>query len=285
MRRVLVALLAVSGVVGFSQASSAAPPMAWTGFYVGGNVGYSWGRSDTSLSFNGAGGAFLSGTSDNFNLNGVIGGGQAGYNWQTGVWVFGFETDFQGSAQKGSTSGACGGGTLVHVLALLNSACSQGHVGDTAAGDVAAFPVTATLTQKLDWFGTVRGRVGYTVTPTILAYGTGGLAYGHVGTTDTISGVNITGTQGTNVSTSTPVGAIFSTSSTRAGWTLGGGIECMVTGRWTAKFEYIYIDLGTVSGAFATPVTAISGGSLVSQFSSHVTDNIVRVGFSYKLAP
>jgi outer membrane immunogenic protein len=124
--------------------------------------------------------------------------------------------------------------------------------------------------------------VGVTLTPTFLLYGTGGLAYGEVKTTDTISGVNITGPQGTNGSTLTAVNAAFGNNSTRAGWALGAGIEGVISGRWTAKLEYLYIDLGTVSGTFVTPLIAPSGAFVSTSYSSHITDNILRVGVNYR---
>jgi outer membrane immunogenic protein len=56
----------------------------------------------------------------------------------------------------------------------------------------------------------------------------------------------------------------------------------MIAGNWTARLEYLYVDLGTVSGSFTTAVPALGGGALNSNFSSHVTDNILRVGLNYK---
>ena len=100
--------------------------------------------------------------------------------------------------------------------------------------------------------------------------------------TNTVSGTNITGAQGTNTFTLTPVAASFSDSSTKIGWTLGAGLEGVLSGNWTGKIEYIYVDLGTVSGAFATPIVTTSGAFLVSRFSSRITDNILRVGVNYK---
>ena len=91
----------------------AASPYSWTGFYAGGNIGYSWGRSANSLSFvDATSGAILSASDAKFDLNGVIGGVQIGRNWQTNNWVWGLEADFQGSGQKGSGSEACAGGSL-----------------------------------------------------------------------------------------------------------------------------------------------------------------------------
>ena len=270
--------------------TKAPPPLAavynWTGFYVGGNIGYSWGRSSSTEAFSDAtSGLILSASANRFDMNGVIGGAQAGYNWQRDRWVYGLEADIQGSGQKGDTPFSCGGGTVgATVLAGLSGPCGLGHLGDTAPFNVVAFPVPGNLAQKLEWFGTFRGRVGVTATPTFLVYATGGLAYGEVKTTDAIGGVNITGTQGTNVSTSTPVAAVFGNSSTRVGWTAGVGIEGVISGNWTAKLEYLYIDLGNVSGSFVTPVVAPSGAFVATNYSSHITDNILRVGVNYRLS-
>jgi outer membrane immunogenic protein len=209
--------------------------------------------------------------------------------------VFGLEADFQGSDQKGSTNLLCAGNTTVFTAAsptfppsVVNSACSLGHVGDTGIGNVGGQAVSDTLSQKLDWFGTFRGRVGSTfIAPTFLAYLTGGLAYGDVKTTNTVSGTNVTNPAGNGVNGGTiltPVSAFMSNSSVRAGWTLGAGIEGVVSGNWTAKLEYLYIDLGNVSGSFITPVVGPSGGFLRSSYNSHITDNILRVGLNYRFA-
>jgi outer membrane immunogenic protein len=260
------------------------PVYDWTGFYIGGNVGYSWGSSNSTVSMSDAtSGTILNSAIGKFNMDGVIGGGQIGYNWQRDKWVFGLEADIQGSDQKGSTSGVCAGGSATATtLAGLSSACATGHLGDTTPFNVAAFPVTDTLSEKLEWFGTVRGRIGPTITPTILAYVTGGLAYGQVNASGTISGTNIVGLQGVNGSTLVPVAGSFSSSSTKVGWTIGAGVEGVISGNWTAKLEYLYIDLGSVSGSFVTPLVAPSGAFLTSSYSSHITDNILRVGVNYR---
>src|SRR5581483_5880749 len=76
------------------------PIYDWTGFYVGGNVGYSWGNSNTTLALSDPGtGTVMSSASTKFRMDGVIGGGQIGYNWQRDRWVFGIEADIQASAQ------------------------------------------------------------------------------------------------------------------------------------------------------------------------------------------
>ena len=122
------------------------------------------------------------------------------------------------------------------------------------------------LNQKIDWFGTVRARGGFLVTPTVLLYATGGLAYGEIKTSDAI-GV---------------VPTVFSTSSTNVGWTVGAGIEGAIGGNWTAKLEYLYVDLGKANGSFLTTIGGLGGGVLSSNYSSHITDNIVRAGINYR---
>jgi outer membrane immunogenic protein len=79
-------------------------------------------------------------------------------------WVFGFETDIQGSAQKGSGGAICAGGTLAG--SPFNGACTPGHIGETPDFNSPGLPVRFDLSQKLEWFGTFRGRVGATFTPT-----------------------------------------------------------------------------------------------------------------------
>jgi outer membrane immunogenic protein len=304
MKRILGGMVVAAALSGSAFAADLAPaprmytkaPVAaaavydWTGFYVGGNIGYSWGSSASTLSLSdAASGTILNSASTKFDMDGVIGGGQIGYNWQKSDWVFGLEADIQGSGEKGSTNTSCAGGPTVFVdttAAAVNGPCTLGHFGDTIAGNVGAFPVTNSLSEKIEWFGTVRGRIGPTITPTILAYVTGGLAYGEVRTTNTVSGTNITnpGGQGVDGGTvSTPVTASFGNSSTRLGWTVGAGVEGVVSGNWTAKIEYLYIDLGNVSGSFTTPIVAPSGAFLTSSYTSHITDNILRVGLNYKL--
>jgi outer membrane immunogenic protein len=118
--------------------TKAPPPVEvfnWTGFYIGANIGYSAGSGNIA--------GF--GSSD---LNGVVGGGQIGYNWQApgSPWVFGVEIDGQGTGQEDSASAAIAG------------------VG------------TATLSESLPWFVTARGRIGYAFAPMFMIYATGGAA-------------------------------------------------------------------------------------------------------------
>jgi len=234
------------------------PPVevwSWTGFYLGVNVGYSFGRTNTDADvFDADSGALLFAGNNNFNLNGVIGGGQIGFNWQNGIWVWGLEADIQGSGQKGSTAFDC-------PVSFCN------FDADTSPSNIAV----ATVDQRLRWFGTARARLGVTVAPTVLAYVTGGLAYGEVKTDLSLSGFTIGGALA-------PI-ALASTTTTKAGWTAGGGIEARLGGNWTGKIEYLYMDLGTFDGSVTNPFTS---NPTTFAFSSHVKDNIVRVGLNYK---
>jgi outer membrane immunogenic protein len=166
--------------------------------------------------------------------------------------VWGFEADIQGTDEKGSRDLTCPTGVCTPPF-----------------GVIAVFPgpaVPTTLTQKIDWFGTVRARGGILVTPQVLLYATGGLAYGAVNSSETI-GVG---------------GFGFSNTDTRVGYTVGAGIEGAIGGNWTARLEYLYVDLGHVSGTFGTTLTALGGGVITTSYNSHITDNILRAGVNYK---
>ena len=154
-----------------------APVWNWSGFYIGVNGGYSWGRSSRDLNFfnplNGV--SLTTGTGGGRDLDGGVFGGQLGYNWQTGNWVLGIETDAQWTGQKGSTTVLC------PVVGCFPTAVAAG----TGVG--------AALSDKLEWFGTFRGRGGVLVTPSVLLYATGGLAYGSLQTDLALSGFTATG--------------------------------------------------------------------------------------------
>jgi outer membrane immunogenic protein len=247
-------------------------PYNWSGIYVGANGGYSWGRSDTDVEFlTYPGGVPIvppagSITSAEFDLNGAIAGLQAGFNWQRDRWVFGIEGDIQWSGQKGSADFVCSAPVVVAAAAIPGPCWpSLTFVPAGAAG------TTLSLEQKLRWFGTLRGRVGMTITPTWLVYATGGLAVGDIETSATLSGFNGNGL---------PVSIATSNSSTRVGWTVGAGLEGVISGRWTGKIEYLYVDYGDVSGNIA-----LLNAGIQANYSSHITDNVLRVGLNYRFSP
>jgi outer membrane immunogenic protein len=240
------------------------PPVVydWTGFYVGLNGGYSWGSTNNSFVS-----PLLPGASQ--SMNGWVFGGQAGYNWQFNPkWVFGVEGDIDATGQKGTAT--LTPSTVVTVFVPPPAAVALPTITTTTA-------TTASLEEKLPWLATFRGRIGVLPSDRVLLYATGGLAVGEVKST------SLVGTTTTVVpsfgagATATSAAALASASTTRAGWTVGAGIEGAFAPNWTARLEYLYVDLGTLNnnfvglGAFAPLLT-----------SSHVTDNIVRVGVNYR---
>ena len=214
------------------------PPFTWTGFYIGLNAGGIFSSGSRSLTIvdphAGVDGAFLNGALPGglgSGQSGFIGGGQAGYNWQTGSFVLGVVTDFDGT-------------TLSKSRNLLGTGFWNPYLGTTD---------NLTLNSKvsLDWLGTTRAKVGFVVTPDnrFMIYGTGGVAYGggsaHVSVYDSAVNAYWSGNP----------------SASRVGWTVGAGVEYAFTNNWTLGAEYLYVDLGksnfTTAGnaaaAFAFP--------------------------------
>lgn len=147
-----------------------APVFSWTGFYGGLNMGVSFGRASADVNYFapslgstvcGPPGALCINGSDTVDMNGPIGGVQAGYNWQNGNYLLGVEADFQGTGQSATRDFAVS----------FNNGTSAGGVTQGTAG--------ISLTERMPWLGTVRGRVGY-VANQWLVYATGGLAYGRI---------------------------------------------------------------------------------------------------------
>jgi outer membrane immunogenic protein len=164
---------------------------SWMGPYLGFNIGYQWGVT----------------TNNPTRPNGFAGGVQGGYNYQSGQFVVGGETDLQ-------LSGA----------------------DDRFAPWKFANP----------WFGTMRGRAGVALN-NVLLYGTGGLAYG--GSRGQIGGAT--------------------ESRTHIGWAAGLGIEVGITPNWSAKAEYLYVDLNDRSYAITGTVNGIES-------------NLLRFGVNYR---
>jgi outer membrane immunogenic protein len=235
----------------------AAPAPLWSGWFFGGNVGYGLGvKTDPSVTFvnpAGIGGLtnFLNNGGNMFpntSPDGVVGGLQLGYNWQVGAWVYGVVTDIQAST-------------------ISQSATTVTPVVPTGAN------LSENLSASIDWFGTVRGKLGWAA-GNWLFYGTGGLAYGKVATDlrffctpggTGCGGVNLAG----------------HTDETKAGWTAGGGIDYAISNYVTVGAEYLYLDLGrsSVTGSqvplFATTVVA----------NPHFAAHIARATINWHFAP
>ena len=172
-----------------------------------------------------------------------------------GVLLAGVEGDLNYSGQRAKFNAVCPGD-------ICNPALI-GVVDDPSV--IAQFEQG----QKLEWFATLRGRLGVVATPDAIAYVTGGLAVGEVMTAGTVLGFDSNGN---------PVNTIVSSHNTKAGLAVGGGIEGRLAGNWTGKIEYLYLDLGTVP---VIPAPALNSTTAVA-FNSRITDNILRVGVNYR---
>jgi len=239
-----------------------APPRpvaySWNGFYLGANGGASLGRNDTIDTTVLPGLAFPVLGADSFN-NAPIGGifgGQIGWNWQAAPsWLIGVEADAQWSGQS---------------VSVCVSACLP-------AGPPGAL-LSLTDEQKLTWFGTARGRVGWITPNGTLWYATGGAAFGRVEQTLTLAGTPGFFAGGATASTA-------SFSHDQVGWTVGGGAEAQLGGNWSAKAEYLYVDLGSVSNSFTSALGAglVPATSQTTTSSYTIHDHIVRIGINYRL--
>jgi outer membrane immunogenic protein len=306
MRKAAIGIVAVAATIGTPVLAAdmvvkaplaPAPVYSWTGWYVGGNVGYGWGdaqtdiaASTTNISAPGILPVQNSPTtfagSHSERLDGFVGGGQFGYNFQFSPrWVLGFEADIQGSGERGnnaSTDPLAGALCIAIAFGIPNNICDQ-----TAPLSGAA---VTSFESNIDWFGTVRGRLGVLVNDGLLLYGTAGIAFGQV----SVSGnTNINATLITSKPASFgPGGGTFSQSKTNTGLALGGGLEGRLSAwlppNWTWKLEYLYIDLGSLDTS--TPVDAPSSVPLggytdlvgTANIHAHFADNIVRIGLNYQ---
>jgi outer membrane immunogenic protein len=195
----------------------AAPIFNWTGFYVGLTAGYGWGTTHQ----------FAAATSSPvYDWNGFVAGGTLGYNWQAGTFVLGVETDLSWSGMAGSRV-------------------------DTGVGWSCGPVVGRSCHSEVQWFGTVRGRLGLVI-DRFLPFVTAGWAYGRLYTDyDTC--------------------AIVCVANTNSGWTAGAGFEWAFAPNWSMKVEYLHVDLGT----HYEPTVALG---LPGRF------NIVRVGANLRFA-
>lgn len=254
------------------------PGYDWTGFYVGLNGGYSWGRANTTITPSTLPAPFAAVPTFPFaatstNVNGGIAGGQFGYNWQVNrSGVLGLEGDIQWSGERGSSS-------QTNVSARYGS--SDLGIPEAVGADFNAIATqTANLSYDLQWFATFRGRAGWLADPQTLLYGTGGLAVGGFRySAQTITSIQVftdlAGTTPLGPPLVVPGGAVVSQTDTRVGWTLGAGVERKFTPNWSAKLEYLYLDFGSK--------TFFAGTANESRVSFR--DHIVRVGINYEWNP
>ena len=268
------------------------PPPTWTRFYVGLNAGGTWANNNATRL--GSGAFYLNpinppanraspadfslaaalGATANLpggSAGGFIGGGQIGYNRQVSLGTFdaliGLEADIQGIAGGSGNSG----GVFSEILVPRSNPTRN-------------VATVASARRSVEYIGTVRGRIGFLPTPTLLVYGAGGLAYGGVN-------ASVTGAQVYDPPALDRVVAGFnggSFSNTRAGWIAGGGLEWMFATNWSAKAEYLYYDLGSArfnAGVSTATDTSVGGAGVLwanaVQAQARFNGNIVRAGLNY----
>jgi len=251
IRKLLLASVGAVALAGSALAAdlpSRAPPpvyvppvpiFTWTGVYIGGQIGYAWGNQN--ITWGDGFGAFGSFSEP---ANGVIGGAHVGYNLQLGQWVVGLEGDVDGSS--------------------ISKNNNPRSFFDPVLGGV--FVSGANVNSTANIQGSIRGRVGV-AWDRVLLYGTGGVAFAGVNTTVNVPFV-----------TAVFPGGYANASSTRVGWTVGGGIEYAITNNWSVRAEYRYADFGHNTWY---PTTAFTFDPAV-YVQRRFTENRVQVGFSYK---
>jgi outer membrane immunogenic protein len=209
----------------------------WTGFYAGANGGGAWAANSKDIAFT-VDGQFLD-SSRGPNTSGGFGGGQAGYNWRGLIFgprfVAGIEADIQGAGIDSENFGITRSGLLLF----------RTH-------------------QSLDWFGTLRGRIGIACDPALF-YFTGGFAFGGVQNSAILSD----GVQSVAVSGS----------DTLTGYSIGGGIEYAFNSAWSLKAEYQYINLGSEAVTAAIPGTPL----LLRADNFNESVHTLRVGLNWRV--
>jgi outer membrane immunogenic protein len=268
MRKLVIgaALAALIGtpVLAADMAVKAPAPQtySWEGLYIGGNVGW-LGIEGVSLSGTPADsdtlallGPCSAAAACPFSIgsasaNSVTGGGQFGFNWQIRNWVVGLEADVQASSANAS---------------------STANVNAPAFGQY-----FATQTIKETEFGTIRGRAGMLVTPTLLAYATGGFAWAQTQEGMSFGFPSLSET------------AALARGSVAVGGTAGAGLEWALGNKWSVAGEYLYARFGATSLVFRTaPLGAgcTPGGTPSCQLNvsqSSFSDNVVRLKLNYKI--
>ena len=255
------------------------PSFSWTGAYLGANLGYALENTQTDYSYSsipapappgfndifGPGGPLNVGGSSAVNSAIALGfipthlgdkskgvftvGGQVGYNYQVNQFVGGIEADFNWFASGVKTTSFNSFLTVPGAGFLTNA---------------------ATAKSGIDWLGTLRARAGYAFGTTML-FVTGGLAYGHV-----ISTSSAVGFDGANADPFYGSG-----SGTRTGYAVGGGVEHSFAPHLSAKLEYLYYDLGTVTYPVAAANIIAAGEGLFVNASQKFDGHIIRVGANY----
>lgn len=246
---------------------SAAAPIGsgWAGPYVGLALGARWSDAKWTTTQVTAPPSPLFGTvaidgssPDRFSPAGLRVGGYAGYNWQTGPWVYGIEIDAAWSDATDTHRGVPG----------CRIECSAGFPG----------PGVDSSFVRTRWDVSLRPRVGYLVTPETLVYGTGGVAWQSVDVSGTCAN-----TLADPLCLLSPPFAIKTETNNhiRTGWTVGGGVERRF-GAWLLRGEYRYSDFGTATGVLFAGQPAASPGADTLYYSVAVRTHTATAGLAYR---
>ncbi|HXW72573.1 MAG TPA: outer membrane protein [Methylocella sp.] len=225
------------------------PFAGWTGFYAGAQIGYAWGDNVGTIAYATPNDLYGAPPLGN-EAQGVIGGVHVGYNYQIDQFVIGVE-------------GTLDPTTLTRNSVILNPDIVADPTGALGIGSTVNGFVQSTIQ------GAIRARVGYAF-DRLLVYGTGGVAFGAFKSYFQLYGIDL------NLAT---FYASDTRSTSRVGWTAGGGVEYAINNNWSVIGEYRYSDFGHI-----TDVPTFSSG-LTYTGDRHLTQNQVQVGFSYKFAP
>ncbi|OJX99618.1 MAG: hypothetical protein BGP04_18155 [Rhizobiales bacterium 62-17] len=280
------------GLMGAAQAADWSGGLAparvsehnWTGFYIGGHLGYGIDKqratSSASVTPSFLGLLFEPGaiaeqrdSAQQSRFRSVLGGVQVGYNYQYGRFVFGAEGDVTfGNLKAGAASSSVQNlsGTL-NAIGAAELNMNPGDVISTSSGS------TFSARHRLGTFGTLRGRVGYAF-DRYLVYLTGGVAFADMQTSATFTNFI---TASPNIIAANPIFAVIlaagnNTSSTKTsrfavGGSFGGGVEVALTANWSVKAEYLYL---------ALPNQNVFLGGNFRSFSN--TFHVARAGLNYR---
>ncbi len=258
-----VAFVALAGAAAAADLPARSAPVAfapvpaftWTGFYFGAHGGYMW--SDTDVKLAGVGGLFLPTDIQNgvfprsisVDRDAALGGIQAGYNVQSGMFVFGVEADISWFGNQNRKE-----------FTIIDPA--------PPPWPFSGLLTSSTYHSELDWLGTVRARAGVAF-DRALVYATGGLAGGEV---ENSFGIGIPAIR---------YNTTWSSRDTEWGWAVGGGVEYALTNHVSLKGEYLYYDLGDRTIRARDGVTPGFGSEFIN-YEFKNSGNLVRGGVNFR---
>lgn len=210
----------------------AAESYDWSGFYLGANLGYGWAESEPTIRYLDE---VKNTTKLSSDMEGVVGGVQLGYNWQVKNFLVGIETDFSSADISSENSDQIANADDYDIVKENN---------------------------RINSFGTLRARLGFLPADRLLAYVTGGWAYGDVDYT-------------TYIDSNPNPSENYKYKETKSGWVVGAGLEYGVSEHVTLRAEYLYIDWGNQYDKVYSP------NFYDVEYGWDTTIDVFRVGLNY----